>query len=239
MKRNVLGIKIESLTFSEAINKIDLLIVNKKPSQIVTVNPEFIILAHKDPEFNKILNNADLSVPDGFGLILAGKFLNQPFKERVTGVDLTWAVCKLAEDRGYKVFFLGGKTGVALETSQRIKKLHPRLKIAGAYSGSPTDKRVYELIKKSKPDILFVAFGAPKQEKFIAELKNNDIYVPLSVGVGGTFDYIAGIYPYAPLWMRKTGLEWLFRLFTQPFRFNRIITATIRFPWAVLRSKLF
>ncbi len=239
MKRDILGVKIDSLTFTEAIKKIDSLIVASKPSQVVTINPEMVMAGQKDKEFRRIINAADLVVPDGKGIMLASKFLGKPLRERITGVDLTWAISKLSEDRGYSVFFLGGKTGIAKETSKRIKKLHPRLKIVGFYAGAPDDKSTIDIIAKSKPDILFVAFGAPKQEKFISNLASRISHFPaLSVGVGGTFDYIAGVYPYAPEWIRKLGFEWLFRLFTQPWRWNRIITATIRFPWAVLMNKI-
>jgi N-acetylglucosaminyldiphosphoundecaprenol N-acetyl-beta-D-mannosaminyltransferase len=252
MKRVILGVKIDSLTFKEAIQKIDSLICAQKPSQIVTVNPEFVMAAQKDDEFRRIINQADLAVPDGVGLMLAGRFLGQPFKERITGVDLTWAICKLAEDRGYSVFFLGGGPGVAKKAAERIKKIHSRLNIAGYYSGKPNDKKTLLTIQKAKPDILLVAFGAPKQDKFIYNLLHNvsdfelnalpsavraSTFPCVSIGVGGTFDYIAGILPYAPDWMRKLGLEWLFRLFTQPKRLGRIYTAVIKFPLAVLLSK--
>lgn len=237
MKRNILGVKIDSLTFKEAIEKIDSLMVAGKPSQVVTVNPEMVMAAQKDEEFRRIINAADLVVPDGKGIMLACQFLGKPLRERITGVDLTWAMAKLAEDRGYSVFFLGGKEEIAKQTARRIKKLHPRLNIAGFFAGRPDDARIIAMIKRAKPDILFVAFGARKQEKFIYDLKKQGIKVSVSIGVGGTFDYIAGVYPYAPDWMRKVGLEWLYRLFTQPWRWNRILTAIIRFPWAVLKSR--
>ena len=252
MKRNILDVKIDSITFSEAIRKIDKLIVAGKPSQVVTVNPEMVMAAQKDREFRQIINSAELAVPDGAGIIWAGKFLGKPFRERITGVDLTWAICKLAEDRGYSVFFLGGKNGAARKTAQRVRKISDRLKISGFYPGRPGDPQTIDKIKKSKPDILFVAFGAPKQEKFIHNLlhKFSDFGLhasrcgrisdlpQLCIGVGGTFDYIAGIVPYPPEWIRKLGFEWLFRLFTQPWRWNRIITAIIRFPWAVIKEKV-
>lgn len=246
MKKNILGVKIDSISFADAIRKIDSLICANKPSQIVTVNPEFVMAAQKDREFRKIINQADIAVPDGFGLMIAGKFLSKPLKERITGVDLTWAICKLAEDRGYSVFFLGGDAGVAKKTAGRIKKIHPRLKIAGFYAGKPNDRATINIIKKAKPNILFVAFGAPKQDKFIYALTHthyhsrggNLVFPSLSIGVGGTLDYIAGVTPYAPDWIRKLGLEWLYRLWTQPWRWSRIVTAVIRFPWAILKSKL-
>lgn len=152
---------------------------------------------------------------------------------------MAWAICKLAEDRGYRVFFLGAEKGIAKEASVRIKKLHPRLKIVGVLAGGPKDEKTVETLRRTTPDILFVAFGAPKQEKFISSLPSRiSNFHPLAVGVGGTFDYIAGLHPYAPEWIRKAGLEWLHRLITQPRRWNRILTATIRFPWAVIKTKV-
>jgi len=192
--------------------------------------------AQKDDELKRIINGADLVTSDGFGLILAARFLGKPLKERLTGVDLTWGLIKLAEERGYSVFLLGGAPGVAKKAAQNIKRVHPNVKFGGISSADPDDKTIIETIGRARPDILFVAYGAPKQEKFISYLLSH-ISIPLGVGVGGTFDYIAGIHPFAPRWIRKAGFEWLFRLFTQPKRLNRIITATIRFPWGVLRSK--
>ena len=240
-KINILGIKISSLTFREAIEVIDALIVKAKPAQIVTVNPEFIVGAQNDSHFKKILNQADLAIPDGIGLIWAGRILRTPFKERITGVDLTWAICKLAEDRGYSVFFLGGKGGVAKETAQRIKKIHPRLLVAGHYEGKPADKKTWAMIEQARPNILFVAFGAPKQDKFIDDLIHSFriSHLPsLSVGLGGTFDYIAGKVARAPEWLRVLGFEWLYRLIYEPWRLKRIFRAVAVFPFLVIIDKI-
>lgn len=233
----ILSLKIDYLSFQEAVRYADILIRNKKSAYIVTLNPEIIMAAAKDAELKRIINRADLVTPDGFGLMLAAKFLGTPLKERITGVDLTWGLIKLAEERGYRVFMLGGAPGVAKKAAQNIKRVHPKIKFVGISSADPDDKEIIKTIGKAKPNILFVAFGAPKQEKFISHLASR-ISIPLSIGVGGTFDYIAGVYPYAPEWMRKLGLEWLHRLCTQPWRWNRILTATIRFPWAVLKEKI-
>lgn len=232
----ILDVKIDSLSFNEALKQAEVLITQKKPSYIVTLNPEIIMAAKNDYELKRIINHADLVTPDGFGLMLMARFLGMPLKERITGVDLTWALLKLAEDRGYRVFLLGGAKGVAKKAAENIKQVHPRVKIVGVSSANPDDRDIIDTIAHVKPDILFVAYGSPKQEKFISSLISH-ISIPLSIGVGGTFDYIAEVHHYAPRWMRKLGLEWFYRLFTQPKRFNRIITATIRFPWAVLRSR--
>lgn len=229
-KIEILGVKIGSLSFKEAVNVIDGFIKDgKNCRQVTTVNPEFVVTAQTDKEFKKVINESDLSVPDGKGLEFAAKAKGTEFTERITGVDLTWALAKLAEDKGYKVFLLGAGPGVALQVANRMKLIHPQIKIAGTYAGTPDEKGLIERINKTNPDILFVAFGAPKQDKFIA--KNiKKLNCKVAIGIGGTFDYISGIVDRAPIWMRRAGLEWLYRLFKQPKRIKRIFTAVIIFP---------
>lgn len=207
-----------------------------KLHQIATVNPEFVMASQKDTEFRNILNSVDLAVPDGIGLQWAAKFLHLPIGERITGVDLTWEIAKLAAEGGYSIYLLGAKEGIAAQVAQKLKIIYPNLTIAGVYAGSPEEEGIAAKINQTKADILLVAFGAPKQEKFIFQNRHK-LTVKLAMGVGGTFDYIAGTVSRAPKWMRVIGLEWLYRLICQPKRFGRIITATIIFPLAVLRSK--
>lgn len=238
----ILGVKIDEYSFLEVMQKITIFLNSKSFHQIVTVNPEFIVAAQADKEFLNILNEADLSVVDGFGLKFAALITRKKIGERITGVDLTWELAKLAERTNYSIFLLGAGVGVAEKTAKRLKTLYPKLKIAGTYSGGPNDKKTYEALKKAKPDILLVAFGAPKQDKFIYELKSHysDLGFRISdlpkvaMGVGGTFDYIAGVIPRAPLWMRSLGFEWLYRTFRQPSRLSRIYDAIIKFPLLVL-----
>lgn len=237
----ILYVKVDELNFKEMMRKITDFCVGKTLRQIVTLNPEFIVAAQRDKEFKKILNSADLSVPDGFGLKVGAILTGQKIGERITGVDLTWEICKLASERGFSVFFLGGKEGVAYKASRRIKLVHPKLKIAGTFAGKPDDQKTLDVIKSAKPDILFVAFGAPKQDKFIYQLKTNKLQsttIRLAMGVGGTFDYITGSIPRAPKWMRAIGMEWLYRLIRQPKRLGRIFTAVVIFPSLVLWSKM-
>lgn len=259
----ILGIKINNLSFNQAVRMINNFVLLRKPHQICTINPEFIMVAQEDEEFKKILNEADLNVPDGAGLLFVSKyFLQQPLKERVTGTDLVWALAKLAAKRKYPIFLLGAEPGVAEKTAAVLKKEYPDLIIAGTYAGKPRLSRPkvrdfrelritdikpgikdpnFEIIRKvrqAKAKILFVAYGAPKQDKFIARYKKL-LNIPVMIGVGGAFDFISGGVSRAPKWMQKLWLEWLWRLFTQPWRLNRIFTATIRFPLAVLKSKFF
>lgn len=232
----ILEIKIDNISFNEILAKIQAFLMVDEVHQIATVNPEFLVATQRDELFKNILNSTDLNVPDGFGLQCAAWFLNKKIGERVTGVDLTWEIAKIAAEKGYSIYFLGAQEGVAQMAANRIKLLNPELKIAGTYAGSPDEEGIIDRINSTNADILLVAFGAPKQEKFIADNKFA-LKVKIAMGVGGTFDYIAGITPYAPAWMRKSGLEWLYRLLTQPKRWQRIYRATIVFPLLVFKSR--
>lgn len=256
----ILNVKVDNISFSETIDKIQEFIKSKKPHQICTVNPEFIIAAQKNKEFMTVLNNADLCVPDGTGLIWASKYLSKKssvvsrqslvIKERVTGVDLVWKIADLAEKNGYTMYLLGAGPAVAEQTAITLRTKFPDLKIVGVSEGIPQlessrtsvldlngfEKKLVTDIGKLKPDILLVAYGAPKQDIFIAKYKK-ELNISVMMGVGGSFDYISARVPRAPIWMQKIGLEWLYRLFVEPKRFNRIITATIRFPLAIMRDR--
>lgn len=238
----ILGVKIDELKFSDVMRRITDFLSSNEFHQIATVNPEFIIATRKDDNFKKILNETDINIPDGFGLQCAAFFKQIKIGERITGVDLTMEIAKIASEGGYSIYFLGGKKGVAEMTAQRLRYLYRNLKIAGTYAGSPDEVGLIDKILQTKPDILLVAYGAPKQEKFIAELKVqskelNASSIKISMGVGGTFDFITGHMRRAPKWMRKIGLEWLYRLFKQPSRIKRIYNAVIYFPLLVIFSK--
>jgi N-acetylglucosaminyldiphosphoundecaprenol N-acetyl-beta-D-mannosaminyltransferase len=258
VKVNILGVLIDNLSKSEVLKKVEQFLINDSQSQrpslirangriqhyIVTPNPEIVVAAQKDKEFLEILNRADLAVPDGVGLIFASQYLRQPLQERVTGVDLMKEICHLAEQKNYSVYFLGGEEGVARKTADTLQKQFPQLQVAGAESGGVIEisdfrfkiSDLLEKINNTKPDILFVAFGAIKQEKWIAENLKQLPSVKISMGVGGAFDFIAGKIKRAPRWMRRIGLEWLWRLFMQPWRWKRILTATVKFSWMIIKS---
>ncbi|AKM82776.1 TPA: glycosyltransferase [Candidatus Berkelbacteria bacterium] len=234
--KKILGVAISEYSFSEVMQKITGFLQSNNCHLIATVNPEFVVAAQKDEEFKNILNNADLNVPDGFGLKCAAVWKRIKIGERITGVDLTWEMAKIASEKGYSIYLLGGKKGVAEMTARRLRYLYHNLKIAGTYAGSPEEEGIIQKINDSKVDILLVAFGAPKQEKFIAQHKN-ELQCKVAMGVGGTFDYISGALPRAPKFMRALGLEWLYRLFKQPSRIGRIYNAVIKFPILVVFSR--
>ena len=232
----ILGVRLDQVNFNDALAKIQAFLLVDGLHHIATVNPEFILQASKDEKFKTILNQTDLNVADGFGLQCAAWFLGKKIGERITGVDLTWEIAKIAAEKKYSIFLLGATEGVAEKASFRLRLLNPELEIAGTYAGAPDEEGIIDRINESQADILLVAFGSPKQEKFIFDNKDQ-LCTKLAMGVGGTFDYIAGIESYAPVWMRKGGLEWLYRLVTQPKRWKRIFNAVIIFPLLVLKSR--
>lgn len=234
MKVDIQGVKIDNLSLPEVLEKIEEIILKKEPCQLTTPNAEMIVLAQRDRELLEIINHS-LSICDGMGPFLASKILKRPLKERIAGVDLVYEICRLSAEKGYRVYFLGGEEGVALKTAMNLKKLYPKLKIAGTYAGRPDEEGLIQRIKKRKPQILFVAFGMGKQEKFIA--KNlKDLRVPLAMGVGGAFNYISGQSLRPPKLLQRLALEWLFRLLTEPWRWRRQL-ALPKFVWLILKEK--
>lgn len=239
---DILGVNVDDVTENEAARVIESLIRSGGVHQIVTINPEFVMEAQRDPQVRKVLNNAALATPDGIGILWAARFLKKlPIRERVTGVALVEQLAKLAANRGWRIFFLGSAPGVAEKAANVLGKRYHGLQVAGCYAGSPSiieEPFVRSQITEAYPDILLVAYGHPAQDLWIAR-NQPFLNVPIAIGIGGTFDEIAGIVPLAPEWMHSWGLKWLFRLIIQPMRFKRIITAVIRFPIRVLQERFF
>jgi N-acetylglucosaminyldiphosphoundecaprenol N-acetyl-beta-D-mannosaminyltransferase len=235
----ILGVRVDAVDFRESIRIIEKFINDNKSHQVATVNPEFVMAAQKNKTFKDALNSTSLNTPEATGVCWAMRFVGGiKLKEKVPGVDLFWRLVKLAEDKGYRVFMLGGKPGVAKKAAQRIKLVHPRVKIVYTYPGSPKEtKKIRHLINHTRPNMLFVAWGSPKQEIWINKNLRKFHSPLIAIGVGGTFDFIAGVKRRAPKWLQKIGLEWLYRLIQEPKRIGRILTAVVRFPLAVFFSK--
>lgn len=225
--------KVDNLDSKEAITKVQELLNKKESSYAVTVNPEFIITAQKDLEFKKILNNASISLADGVGLVWASWVFGNKLKQRITGTDFVYEVAKLANQKGYTLFLLGGGLKVAELSGVKLKEQFPNLKVVGTSSADP-DQALPE-IKAKKIDILLVAYGHPKQEKWIAN-NLSGTKVKLAIGVGGALDYISGKKIRAPIFIRRIGLEWLFRLVSQPWRIRRQLSLPY-FAYLVLKEK--
>lgn len=243
-KVDILGVKIDNLSLQEVLEKIKQFLADKNKHYIVTPNPEFLVAANQDKNFKDILNFADISCADGIGLIKAAKFLGQRL-QRVTGVDLVWAISELAQEVNFPVYFLGAGEMVAAATTEVLQQEFPKLKVVGAESGGEiidprqTDQDLINRINDAKPKILFVAFGQVKQEKWIFYNLDKLPSVKLAIGVGGAFDYISGAVRRAPRFIQRAGLEWLYRLIRQPSRWKRILNAIIVFPFLIIKKRLF
>lgn len=234
----MLGVAIDDVTEDEAIERIVGLLAAGGPHQIATVNPEFVMEARRNPAFRVALAAADLATPDGFGLLLVAKWRGMPLRGRVTGVELAERIAAEGAQRGWRLFLLGAAPGVAERAAAALCERYPQLLIAGCYAGSPRpedDAHVRAVVAAAQPDVLLVAYGHPAQELWIARNQPN-LHVPLAIGVGGALDYLAGVVPRAPRWMRRLGLEWLYRLVRQPWRWRRILTAVPSFLWVALRE---
>jgi len=240
----VLGVQISRVLMDEAVSLVVGMVGDGRRHYVVTPNPEFLVLAHQDREFRRILNKADLAVPDGVGLSWASFLSGNRWLVRVTGVEFLLELCAQAKKRRWKVFLLGAAPGVAEEAAGVLANRYPGLQIVGTYGGggsSAADQETQDAIKEraagSHIDLLFVAYGHGKQERWIAR---NLAYLPVSVavGVGGAFDFISGRVRRAPRWWRRLGLEWLWRFLVEPRRVVRIFNAVVVFPLLVLRERL-
>jgi N-acetylglucosaminyldiphosphoundecaprenol N-acetyl-beta-D-mannosaminyltransferase len=235
----ILGVRVDNVGYNELIKRVDTYVTSGQPHQIVTLNTEMLVAAYDDPRFRDTLNGADLVVADAAGLVLAARLLGQPLNERVTGSDGIYQLAAHCARQGYRPFFLGAAPGVAEVVAHRLVEANPSLNVAGTFAGSPAsddEDGIVALVRAAKPDLLFVAYGVPAEEKWIA--RNRDrVGVPAMIGVGGSFDFVAGVTKRAPVWMRKLGLEWLYRLIREPWRWRRQL-ALPRFLALVFRQRL-
>ena len=235
----VLGVHVDDVTYDELMLQVDAYVSSRRPHQIVTLNAEMLVAAHEDPALGQILNAANLNVADSVGVMLAARLLGLRLRERVTGSDGIYRLATHCAQRGYRPFFLGAAPGVADVVAERLVAANPGLEVAGAYVGSPSPKDeddIIDRVRATAPDLLFVAYGVPVEEKWIARNQER-LGVPVMVGVGGSFDFVAGLTKRAPLWMRRMGLEWLHRLIHEPWRWRRQL-ALPRFVLLVLRQKM-
>jgi len=231
---NVLGVNVDRISMPEALETLESFIRQKSPRIIATANAEMIMMAQNDTELLGVLNAASLVLPDGAGVVWAAGKLGFPVPERVAGFDLTQRMLQRSAQCGYRIYWLGASPGVAEAANARASSEFPGLVTVGIRDGYflPEDSSVIDSIREAKPDILLCALGVPKQEKWL--FRNLEkLNVAVTIGVGGTFDVMAGKVTRAPVWMQQAGLEWLYRLLCQPTRFVRML-ALPRFVLRVL-----
>ncbi len=238
--QNVLGIRIDNFPLPQASEILTVALQSPKKIKIFTPNPEILVKAQADVYFKQVLNSGDINICDGFGI----EFVTKGKIKRLSGVDVVKIICCIAEKSGKSVYFLGsGNDEVGEKLVKNLTIEFPHLEIAGFDKGPiitegndgqlsmniEENDKVLKKICGTRADILFVAFGMGKQEKWIFENLHKLPRIQIAMGVGGAFDFISGIIPRAPQWMRKLGLEWLFRLYQEPKRMNRIWNATVKF----------
>jgi len=240
----ILGVPFDNVTTTEAVSAIEQMVESRQPHYVVTANVDFLVQGQRDAGLRRILAEADMVLCDGTPLVWASGFLGNRLPERVAGADLVPVLLRIAAEKGYRVFFLGAKPEVAEDAVTKLRQEHPSLVIAGYYS--PPFKPLTELdndeikrrIREARPDLLFVAFGCPKAEKWIAA-NYRDLGVPVVAGVGATIDFLAGRVHRAPPWMQRGGMEWLFRLAQEPRRlWRRYMTDLWAFGWRILAQRL-
>ncbi len=235
----VLGVRVDRVDPLLALKAIASFLDTPGCKQVVTLNPEYVMRAGDDPQLMRLINASELIVPDGMGIVWASRLLGQPLNGRVTGTGLLPEIGRLCAARGAGLFLLGGQPGVAELTAARLREEIPSLVIAGVSSNDPgaaLDARTVEQINSSGAQVLAVAYGCPKQDFWIARNQGELSGVRVAIGVGGAFDFISGQIPRAPRVMRRTGMEWLFRLWIEPSRARRMVVLP-RFGLRVLRSR--
>ncbi len=233
----LLGIPVDPVTPEEAIAVLKGFLSDGEQHHVMTPNNEMLVEASGNRAFADVLRSSSFNLPDSTGLLWAARRTGQQLPARVTGVDTVIRLCsELGQDQ--KVFLLGAAPGVAEKAAEALRRKHPALVIAGTHSGSPSDTdapAIIQTINTSGASILFVAFGAPAQDMWIHRYLTDLPSVKVAMGVGGTFDFLAGMQKRAPLWMQNLGLEWLWRFIRQPSRAPRMWKALITFPWLVSR----
>lgn len=227
----IFGVKVHKTTLDEAKEAVTTFLEGDTARTIYTPNTEIVMTARKDSHLKDLLNQGDLVIADGIGLVYASRLKKKDLPERVTGFDISVKMLEIANEAGLSIFLLGGQEGIAKEASINIIENYPNIKIAGSHHGyfkgthigyndHEEEKKVIDYINSTKPDIVFVGFGAPRQEKWIHENKSK-VLCKIMIGNGGTIDILAGRVKRAPDVYQKLGLEWLYRLVKEPSRIKR------------------
>lgn len=248
---------VDNVSKDEAVRTVLNLVRSDTPAFIVTPYSEMIVFALNNPEYKNVLNGAALAIPDGIGILWAAKYLSSKnigllsslaaiilkpksirsvIHERVTGSKLIYDIAKLASEQNLSLSLVGGSGNVAAQSAYELKKLHPNLNIKLALSGRAFDDKICEEIAASNSDILLIAYSPPRQEMWMAQ-NLNKLNVKVAMGLGGTFDYVAKKRPTAPNFAHYMGLEWLWRLITQPWRIKRMWNAVPVFIWKIYKFK--
>ena len=237
VKTDVLGVQYDNITMEEAVAAGRAILIGEKTAYCVTPNAEMAYEALHNEEFRKVLNSADLVLPDGAGVVLGAKILKTPLKQKVAGIEFAQNMLPVYEELGSRLYLLGSKPGVAELAAEKMRQKHPNLVICGTADGYFKDENeVVRKINEANADALYVCLGSPKQENFMFSHRD-DLNVRLMAGLGGTLDGIAGTVKRAPKWMIKLQLEWLYRLIKEPRRLGRMMRLP-KFVFAAFKRRL-
>jgi len=236
----ILNTYVNALSMDETIEYVEKIIEERKPTQHVVINASKVNLMEKDEQLRTIVNDCPLINADGSSIVWAAKLLGVPLRERVTGIDLFLKLVEIAEQKAYKIYLFGAKE----EVVQKVKKIfvtkYPKLQIVGCRNGYFAEEDEAEMVKemaKSKADIMFVAFSSPKKEYWINKYLNT-MDIPFVMGVGGSFDVVAGVTKRAPKWMQRCGMEWFYRFIQEPKRmWKRYIVGNMKFIFLTIKTK--
>jgi len=238
---HLLGTVVDAISFAESLECVETIVRRRTPTQHVVLNAAKIIAIHDDPDLARLIESCGMVNADGISIVWASRLLKRPVRERVTGIDLMTAVLGLAGRNHWRVYFLGGQQSVAEAVNKWAEETFPGLQIAGFHSGYFRDEdeaHIVRAIADSKADILLVALPSPRKEWWIHKYLS-ELCVPFCMGVGGSFDVVAGVRRRAPTWLQRLGLEWFFRLLQEPGRLGkRYLVTNTRFVWLVFREFL-
>lgn len=237
----ILNTYIDALTMEETISEVEKIIARGVPTQHVVINANKVNLMNEDPELKRIVNECPLINADGISILWAAKLLGLPIKERVTGIDLFLNLVKVASEKGYKIYLFGAKEEVVRKVKKVFEEEYPTLQIVGYRNGYFTEEDEPEIVKnmaESGADMMFVAFSSPKKEYWINKYINQ-LNIPFVMGVGGSFDVVAGVTERAPKWVQIRGFEWLYRLVQEPRRmWRRYVIGNAQFIGYTVKAKI-
>ncbi|GIV21828.1 MAG: UDP-N-acetyl-D-mannosaminuronic acid transferase [Armatimonadota bacterium] len=235
---SLFGVRVHAVSMGEALQHILCFVREGIPRQVVTADSSMVVMAQKDEELRHIINQADLVTPDSIGILWACRRHGIRMPERVSGVDIVLRLAQVSAQTGLRLYFLGAQPGVAEEAAQRLQEKYEGVRIVGCHHGyfpPEQEELVLQHIRETAPDVLCVALGIPKQEKWIDRYRGM-LKVPVSIGVGGTFDVLSGRVRRAPLWMQRMGIEWLWRVGQNPRKISKVMLLP-RFAWMVLTNQ--
>jgi N-acetylglucosaminyldiphosphoundecaprenol N-acetyl-beta-D-mannosaminyltransferase len=235
----LLDVRVHRVTMAQCLETISRFVREGGSHHVVTLDSSMCVMAREDADLRRIVNQADLVTPDSTGVLWACRKLKQPLPERVSGVEIAEALCASSSaPEGHSLYFLGAAPGIAERAAQKMREQYPGCRIVGTRDGffGPDDEcAMLREIREAAPDILLVAFGIPKQEKWI-DAHRPDLKVPVMIGVGGTFDVLSGSVKRAPQWIQRMNLEWLYRVIKNPRKIGKVGTLP-RFVWMTVRSR--